>query len=117
EGIFGLNADEVNLAQAAFLAGLPQSPISYSPFTNGGTVKSEEGLAPGLSRMKTVLSRMLQADYISEEEYQEALEFDLVGSLTERSPTTHDQYPYLSEEVRRRVEEIFKERLAVEDGY
>src|SRR5699024_6738399 len=26
-------------------------------------------------------------------------------------------YPYLSEEVRRRVESIFKEKLALEDGY
>src|SRR5699024_5920831 len=34
QGIFGIDADEVNLAQAAFLAGLPQSPIAYSPFTN-----------------------------------------------------------------------------------
>ncbi|GAA4072866.1 transglycosylase domain-containing protein [Amphibacillus indicireducens] len=117
QGIFGVDADEVNLAQAAFLAGLPQSPIGYSPFTNVGTVKSEEGLEAGLSRMETVLSRMLSAGYITEAQYQEALEFDLIGSLAERLPTTYDEYPYLSEEVRRRVESIFKEKLALEDGY
>ncbi|HHU19235.1 MAG TPA: penicillin-binding protein [Bacilli bacterium] len=117
QGIFGVDADEVNLAQAAFLAGLPQSPIGYSPFTNVGTVKSEEGLEAGLSRMETVLSRMLSAGYITEAQYQEALEFDLIGSLAERLPTTYDEYPYLSEEVRRRVERIFKEKLALEDGY
>ncbi|MBU5593686.1 transglycosylase domain-containing protein [Amphibacillus sp. MSJ-3] len=117
EGIFGLDADEVNLAQAAFLAGLPQSPISYSPFTNSGSIKSEEGLEPGLKRMETVLSRMLQAGYITEEQYEEALEFDLVASLAERQPTTHDKYPYLSEEIRRRTEIIIKEKLALEDGY
>ena len=117
QGIFGVDADEVNLAQAAFLAGLPQSPIAYSPFTNVGTVKSPEGLADGLSRMETVLSRMLSAGYINESQYQNALDFDLVGSLAERLPTTFDEYPYLSEEVRRRVESIFKEMLALEDGY
>ena len=117
QGIFGVDADEVNLAQAAFLAGLPQSPIAYSPFTNYGTVKSEEGLEPGLNRMETVLNRMLSADYISEADHQDALNFDLIGSLSERVPTTYDQYPYLSEEIRRRLEIIFKEKLALEDGY
>ncbi|WP_440896118.1 transglycosylase domain-containing protein [Amphibacillus sp. Q70] len=117
KGIFDLDADEVNLAQAAFLAGLPQSPIAYNPFTNTGTVKSEEDLEAGLNRMETVLSRMQQADYITEAEYEEALEFDIVASFAERLPTTYDQYPYLSEEVGRRAVTIFKEKLALEDGY
>jgi membrane peptidoglycan carboxypeptidase len=34
QGYFGVNASDVTLAQAAFLAGLPQSPSNYDPFTN-----------------------------------------------------------------------------------
>lgn len=117
KGVFDLDADEVNLAQAAFLAGLPQSPIAYSPFTNTGALKTEEDLEAGLNRTETVLARMRQADYITDEEYEEALEFDLVASFAERLPTSYDQYPYLSEEIRRRTETIFKEKLALEDGY
>ena len=36
KGIFGVNASEFNLTQAAFIAGLPQSPFGYTPFTNKG---------------------------------------------------------------------------------
>ncbi|WP_067841494.1 transglycosylase domain-containing protein [Amphibacillus sediminis] len=117
QGIFNLDADEVNLAQAAFLAGLPQSPIAYSPFTNTGALKDEEGLQPGLNRMQIVLSRMLQSDYITEEEYEEALAFDIVDSFAGRSQSSYEQYPALTEEIRRRTEEIFIEKLALEDGY
>jgi len=36
QGIFNVDADEVNLPQAAYLAGLPQSPSAYTPFVNSG---------------------------------------------------------------------------------
>lgn len=117
KGIFGVDADEVNLAQAAFISGLPQSPIMYSPFTNGGQVKTEEGLAPGLDRMKTVLDRMLNNNYITQAEYDEALDFDLVASFTEGGPSTFEQYPYLTQEIGNEAVDIFKEKLAIEDGY
>src|SRR3954469_8662901 len=58
QGIFGTNAKDLTLPQAAFIAGLPQSPFGYTPFTNDGTIKDPENLEPGLSRMKTVLKRM-----------------------------------------------------------
>ncbi|MCZ0703231.1 penicillin-binding protein [Natronobacillus azotifigens] len=116
-GIFDINANELNLAQAAFLSGLPQSPIAYSPFTNSGRVKEEAGLQPGLSRMRTVLSRMLTAEYITEEKYEEALNYDIVADFAERSPTTYEEYPYLTEEVRIRTTEILLEQLVTEDGY
>ncbi len=34
ETYFGTTADKLNLAQAAFLAGLPQAPAVYDPYTN-----------------------------------------------------------------------------------
>ncbi|GEM01943.1 penicillin-binding protein [Halolactibacillus halophilus] len=117
EGIFGVDADEVNLAQAAFIAGLPQSPIMYSPFTNGGQLKSDEGLAPGLERMQTVLERMVRNEYITQAQYEEALEFDLVESFTEGAPSTFERYPYLTQQITNDAADIIKERLAIEDGY
>ncbi len=41
KGIFGVNAKDVTLPQAAFIAGLPQSPITYSPYTNTGALKGD----------------------------------------------------------------------------
>ena len=42
KGIFGVDAKDLNLPQAAFIAGLPQSPFRYTPFTNQGELKSTE---------------------------------------------------------------------------
>ncbi|HGQ8730259.1 TPA: transglycosylase domain-containing protein [Streptococcus pneumoniae] len=41
EGIFGVDASQLTVPQAAFLAGLPQSPITYSPYENTGELKNE----------------------------------------------------------------------------
>ena len=76
QGIFGTDVSKLNLAQSAFIAGLPQSPFGYTPFTNGGEIKSPEGLEPGIDRMHEVLERMLAAEYITQEEYDAAMKFE-----------------------------------------
>lgn len=49
EGIFNKTAKELNLAQAAYIAGIPQAPFAYTPFYNGKTgLKDEAGLNPAL---------------------------------------------------------------------
>ena len=55
KGIFGVDAKDLNLPQSAFIAGLPQSPFGYTPFTNKGEIKEQAALEPGLNRLKTVL--------------------------------------------------------------
>ncbi len=61
---FGKHASELNLAEAALLAGLPQAPSIYSPF----------GPNPELAyqRQKEVLKRMVEEGYISLEEARQA---------------------------------------------
>ncbi|WP_343042034.1 transglycosylase domain-containing protein [Ornithinibacillus caprae] len=117
QGIFGLNADEVNIAQAAYLAGLPQSPSQYTPFASGGGLKDEEGIQPGLTRMKVVLHRMYEMEYITEEEYQEALEYDITEDFVTDYKTRDENYPHVQDELVRRATDIIKEKLAEEDGY
>ncbi|MEK7113107.1 MAG: transglycosylase domain-containing protein, partial [Patescibacteria group bacterium] len=61
---FGKAAKEMTLAQAALLAGLPAAPSRYSPF----------GAHPELAkdRQETVLGRMVEEGYISQEEADKA---------------------------------------------
>lgn len=117
QGIFGVDAKEVNLAQAAYLAGLPQNPFSYTPFTNSGEMKDQEGLSYGISRMKTVLSRMYQTGIIDESEYKEALEYDITKDFTKKSISPIDEYPAIVFELEERATNILKTILAEEDGY
>ena len=41
EGIFGVKPSELTLAQAAYIAGIPQAPFSYTPFKQTGELKDE----------------------------------------------------------------------------
>ena len=68
KGIFGVNAKDVNLPQAAFIAGLPQSPITYSPYTNTGSLK--EDLSAGLNRKDVVLFSMYRENKITKQQYE-----------------------------------------------
>ncbi|MHB1416534.1 MAG: transglycosylase domain-containing protein, partial [Chloroflexota bacterium] len=60
---FGKHARELNLAEAAFLVGLPQSPSGYDPYTHFQAAKT---------RQAYVLDRMVVNGYITEEEATEA---------------------------------------------
>src|SRR5690625_492371 len=116
-GIFGVDAKDLNLAQAAYLAGLPQSPSYYTPFARTGGLKSEEGSEPGLNRMKVVLNRMLEAGFISDEEYKKALNYDIVSDFINPIPSPTEKYGYLTAELEERAKDIIKEQLVLEDGY
>lgn len=59
---FGKSAKDLNLSQAAMLAGLPQSPSVYSPFM------SDKSLAK--NRQIEVLRRMQEDNYINKEEFE-----------------------------------------------
>jgi penicillin-binding protein len=115
QGVFGVNAKDLNLAQAAFLAGLPQSPFVYTPFTSDGKVKND--LSPALNRMKTVLTRMKQAGYISEKQYKEALQYDIAKHFAPPKPSPFEKYPWLTIEIEKRAKEALAEVLAQKDGY
>ncbi|MBP1915349.1 transglycosylase domain-containing protein [Lederbergia galactosidilytica] len=117
KGIFGKDAKDLSLPQAAFIAGLPQSPFRYTPFTNQGEIKDAELLEPGLNRMKTVLKRMKKEEYITEKEYKEAIAYDITKDFISKQPRSYDKYPALIEEIEGRSIEILAEILAKQDGY
>src|SRR5690625_1554581 len=116
-GIFGVDAKDLNLPQAAYIAGLPQSPSYYTPFLRTGGLKSEEGIQPGLNRMKVVLNRMLETGYITEKEYNDAINYDIVADFIEPVPSPIEEYGYLTAELEERAKKIIKEHLIIEDGY
>ncbi len=79
---YGVHANEVTLAEAAYLAALPKGPTYYSPY---GPNKAQLDY-----RKNSVLSEMKKQGYITEEEYQAALaeevEFQERTSLGIRAP-------------------------------
>ncbi len=61
---FGIPAKDVDLAQAAYLAALPQAPTYYSPYGNHRDALD--------ARKNLVLSQMLENNFITQEEYDQA---------------------------------------------
>ncbi|GGE77317.1 transglycosylase domain-containing protein [Priestia taiwanensis] len=114
KGLFGINVKDVNLAQAAYLAGLPQNPYAFTPYTKNGEVK--ENIDAGLARMQTVLNRMHKEKFITDEQLQEAQSFDIKASLIPKQPSPFEQYPWLTMEIEKRTTEILAETLAKKDG-
>ncbi|WP_338777627.1 transglycosylase domain-containing protein [Metabacillus sp. FJAT-52054] len=116
QGIFGVSANNLSIAQAAFIAGMPQSPFAYTPYTNEGTLKKD--LSPGINRMKTVLRRMLSEKAITMSEYESASSEDISLQFKKGNENRHrQQYPFLTDEIEKRAKEILMEHLADEDGF
>ena len=77
KGIFGVDAYQLTIPQAAFIAGLPQSPISYSPYESTGEMKSEEDMELGIKRSKDVLYNMYRTGVLSQEDYETYKAYDI----------------------------------------
>lgn len=93
EGIFGLEPDEVNLAQAAFLVGLPQDPYAYTPYDQYG--EFTEDFQPGINRMHEVLFRMYREQKITQAEYESALDYDITQDFLPQEPREEQRQSYL----------------------
>ena len=65
---FNKDVSELTLEECAYLAGLTNSPNSYNPFSD--TDRTERIT----KRTKTVLNQMLEQGYISQNEYNDALD-------------------------------------------
>lgn len=61
---FGKSASDVDLAEAAYIAALPQAPSHYSPYGNNRAALDE--------RKNLVLERMKELGYITPDQYQQA---------------------------------------------
>ena len=72
EYYFDKSADELSLVECAFLAGINNAPNAYSPYGDSAYGEDEEKTEKINSRTKTVLAKMLELDYITQEEYDNA---------------------------------------------
>lgn len=91
---FDTPAKDLTLAEAALLAGLPQAPSRYSPFSNPDQAKL---------RAKQVLSRMVEEKYITAEQATAAN----VDELHFAPPAEHIRAPHFVMYVREQLEQKY----------
>lgn len=116
EGIFGVSPKDLTLPQAAFLAGLPKSPISYSPYTQYGELK--ENMDAGLYRQKDVLYRMFREGYLTKNDYDLARDYDITNDfiLDSADDKNDPSRSYVYDLVEREARKIIMDKMLQADG-
>ena len=106
KGLFNIDdLDKLNIAQAAYLAGLPQSPSQYSAFTSK-PLSMRKATKKQSYVSNLVLKRMMEENKITSDQYQEALKFDLKASMPAAAQKAYTTYPYLMIETEQEAAEI-----------
>ncbi len=101
---FGKHVGELSLAEAAVLAGLPQAPSRYDPYRHPERAKA---------RQKYVLGRMLTLGWITQQQYDNALNAPL--EYTAMDDPSWRVGAYYLEEVRRfLIDYLSEENMAAQ---
>lgn len=84
--LFGKPPSDVNLPEAAYLIGLVQSPYTYTPYYEDGTLKKDSDLEISLRRQHYVLWRMKVEGVINEKEFHKAEQYNIKTHLMTKRP-------------------------------
>lgn len=117
QGIFGVKTKDLNLPQAAFIAGLPQSPIVYSPYNSLGELKSKENLQAGLARKDVILLNMYRHGDLTKKDYESAKNYDLTKDFLKHSDRKNKEYNYLYFAVKDEAVKIMMPTFYEQDGF
>ncbi len=102
---FNKSMDELELAEVAFLAGLPKGPNNYHP---------EKNKSAAIIRRNYVLNRMYSDNIITKEE---ALKTSMQPLVSKKFKESNKIYaPYFIEEVRRKVIDEYEESVLYKEG-
>lgn len=76
EKYFGKDVSELTLSESAVIAGITQNPAKYNPITHPDQ---------NAERRERVLNNMLEQGYISQSEYDEAMDDDVYDRISEHN--------------------------------
>ncbi len=105
EKYFGKSIKDVNLAEAALLAALPQAPSRYSPYGPNKDLL--------LGRKDYILSLMQEQGYINEQEKNAALAYE----ISFKTPETNIKAPHFVMYIRAILAEKYGEKNIEQGGY
>ncbi|TFG76443.1 MAG: hypothetical protein E4H21_06330 [Thermodesulfobacteriales bacterium] len=106
QNYFGKSAKDINIAEAALLAGLPKKPEYFSP---------RKHLERALERQKLVLRKMVESGYITEDQRVEAIDFEI--EIVPRRRVNYEAAPYFVEHVRKYLENKVGTEAFLNGGY
>jgi penicillin-binding protein 1A len=95
---FGKDLKDITLAQAAMLAGLPKAPSAYNPVVNPKRAKI---------RQEYILKRMLGLNYITKDQYDQAVKEEIHTKAAGNEYSVHAEY--VAEMVRQMMYAQYKD--------
>ncbi|WP_227244073.1 penicillin-binding protein 1A [Paraburkholderia caribensis] len=95
---FGKDLKDITLAQAAMLAGLPKAPSAYNPVVNPKRAKI---------RQEYILKRMLDLNYITQDQYNQAIKEEIRTKTAGNEYSVHAEY--IAEMVRQMMYAQYKD--------
>ncbi len=105
ETYFGKTIEELNLAESAVLAGLPQAPSKYSPFHHPQQAKK---------RQVYILNRMAEEGFISPSEAAKAVQTAYI--IRSKEKPSLERALHFVEYIRRYIEEKYGKNALYKDG-
>ena len=120
QGYFGKDLGDLTLRECAILAGATNNPYYYNPRRNLYTRKSDEKDYAKVTNNRTdyVLRCMYENQFITKEQYQEALD-PATASVLPEAPVSGDgmyKYPHYVEYAVKEIVNIFLELNGLEDN-
>jgi penicillin-binding protein 1A len=106
QAYFGKGLNDINVAEAATLAGVLPAPSEYNP------VRSPSN---ALMRRNYVLGRMHELDFIDDREYETAMDYPMESRLY--GTATELEAPYVAEMVRREIVSRYGEEATYSAGF
>ncbi len=112
---FNKDVKDLSIAECAYMAGINHSPNAYLPFKQYDNPDDKAAMDEKIkSRTKTVLSKMLELGYITNEQYDSAVaEVDAGLAFSNGDTTTTTQVSYLTDAA---IEQILQQMID-EKGY
>lgn len=102
---YGKDVSELNVAECASIVSITQNPTKYNPFTNYDNL---------VERTQTCLYLMHEQGYLSDEEYEEASNYQLViAEDTGGQVNTYTDWSWFTEQV---ISDVLED-LKAEKGY
>lgn len=105
QSYFNKPASQLNLAEAAMMAGIIQAPEIYSPFVNYRLAKERQAL---------VLNRMVELGWITKEEAEKAKKTPLLLGKPKAWQTS--KLPYVTDAVKQELIERFGQDVLIKGG-
>ncbi|MEH2264606.1 transglycosylase domain-containing protein [Nostoc sp.] len=102
---FNKSAENLTLGESAMMAGLIQAPEEFSPFVSMKLAKQKQ---------KEVLGRMLELDWISQQEYNDALNEEI--KLGKIKSFQGSALPYITNTVAQELIQKFGRQALLTDG-